>query len=500
MSNHFEILIRDAMIYDGTGAPGAVTDVAVQGERIARVGGVEGCTATREIDAGGLALAPGFIDVHTHDDFAAIADPAMGFKSRGGVTTCIVGNCGFGVAPFDAAQQMLGKLTPGLTPPHYDGHAGYAAVLEANPTGVNIGVLAGHGTMRLAAMGREDREASDRDMAVMKAALHEALDAGVFGFSSGLSYEPGRYSNTEELVELAKQMSAANGITGGIYATHLRDQGAELLPSVDEAIAIGERAGVGVQISHHKASGRENWGSVRESLLHIEAAQGRGVRVYADQYPYTAGSTMLEAVLLLGVFTDSGPNSTLQPEEVVIASAPGHPQWEGQSMATLSTSLALAPRAAAELIAEQAPGTTAILHMISEDDVRTVMSHPSTMIGSDGIPALGGRPHPRLYNSFARVLGHYARDEPVFDLTTAVHRMTGFSAATFALVERGLIREGYFADLVLFDAQAIIDRGTFDDPNQYPTGIREVFVNGRSAVRADAVTNERAGKVLRRSD
>lgn len=291
-------------------------------------------------------------------------------------------------------------------------------------------------------------------------------------------------------------MSDANGI----YATHLRDQGVDLLPSVDEAIEIGERGGVGVQISHHKASGRDNWGMVRESLQRLEAAQGRGVRVYADQYPYTAGSTMLEAVLLLGVFTESGANSTLQPGEVVIASAPGHPQWEGQSMATLSESLALAPRAAAELIAEQAPGATAILHMISEDDVRTVMSHPSTMIGSDGIPAAGGRPHPRLYNSFARVLGHYARDEKIFDLATAVYRMTGFSAATFSLADRGLIKEGFFADLVLFDEQAIIDRGTFDDPNQYPEGIREEFVNGRSAVRADAVTDERAGKVLRRSD
>ena len=351
MSSHFDLLIRGATVYDGSGASGAVADVAVDGEHIARIGTLDACSATREIVADGLALAPGFIDVHTHDDFAALANPDMGFKSRGGVTTCIVGNCGFGAAPFDAALQMLGKLTPGQTPPRYQGHAGYAGLLEASPTGVNIGVLAGHGTLRLAAMGRDDRDASDAEMTQMKAALHEALDAGVFGFSSGLAYEPGRYAGTDELVELANEMHSAHGI----YATHLRDQGASLVPSVDEAIAIGERAGVGVQISHHKASGRENWGMVSESLLRIEAAQSRGVRVYADQYPYTAGSTMLEAVLLNGVFTDSGPMASLGPAEVVVASAPGQPDWEGQSIEIISASLGLGPRQAAERVVEQVP-------------------------------------------------------------------------------------------------------------------------------------------------
>lgn len=190
MSNHFDVVIRNVRVYDGSGAPGVITDVGVEGERIVRTGDVAGVAASRKIDADGLALAPGFIDVHTHDDFAAVADPAMGFKSRGGVTTCIVGNCGFGAAPYDAAQQMLGKLTPGLAPPHYDGHAGYAALLEANPPGVNIGVLAGHGTMRLAAMGREQREAGDAEMAVMKSVLNEALDAGAFGFSAACPTSP----------------------------------------------------------------------------------------------------------------------------------------------------------------------------------------------------------------------------------------------------------------------------------------------------------------------
>jgi N-acyl-D-amino-acid deacylase len=496
MSNHFDVLIRGASVYDGTPAPPVLADVAIDGDRIARIGALDACTAAREINASDLALAPGFIDVHTHDDYAALANPDMGFKSRGGVTTCIVGNCGFGVAPFEAAQEMFGKLTPGFAAPNYRGHRGYANLLAAHPTGINIGVLAGHGTVRLASMGRDDRDATDREMAQMKAALGEALDAGVFGFSSGLSYEPGRYSSTDERVELASEMSAAHGL----YATHLRDQGADLLASVDEAIAIGERAGVGVQISHHKASGRENWGLVGESLLRIEAAQNRGVRVHADQYPYTAGSTMLEAVLLNGVFSGDGSMASLRANEVVIASAPGQPDWEGQSMQSLSATLGMAPRQAAERIVEVVPSATAILHMISEDDVRVVMRHPSTMIGSDGIPAQGGRPHPRLYNSFARVLGHYARDESVFDLSTAVHRMTGFSAEKFDLRDRGLIKEGSFADLVLFDARTIIDRGTFAEPNQYPDGIHEVFVNGRCAVRENVVTDERAGKVLRRSD
>lgn len=496
MTEIHDLLIRNALVYDGSGAAPYSADVGVDADRVAAIGCLDGSEGRLEIDAQGKALAPGFIDVHTHDDFAALAHPDMGFKSRGGVTTCIVGNCGFGAAPFAAAAQMLGALTPGMAVDPYEGHAGYAKCIEQQPTGINIGVLAGHGTLRMSAVGTDAREPSDQEMATMKSLLHEALDAGVLGLSSGLIYEPGRYAKTDELIDLASEMHG----TGALYATHMRDEGKGLTESVNEAIHIGAQAGVPVQISHHKASGRDNWGKVEASLKLIEAAQGRGESVHADQYPYTAGSTSLKAVLENGAFADgavSGFGSIL-PTDVVVASAADRPQWEGHSIARMSELLNLPPRLAAEQMLVECPGTTLVLHMMSEDDVQTVMRHPSTMIGSDGLPTLDGKPHPRLYNTFARVLGHYARDLKLFDLSTAIHRMTGFAADKFGLKGRGRIVEGALADMVLFDQSAIIDKGTFEDPNRYPVGITDVFVNGKAAVRKGALTEARAGRVLRR--
>ncbi len=498
MNKPYDVLIRNAQVYDGEGGPPANVDVAVESDRIARIGSLEGCVAKLQIEASGLALSPGFIDVHTHDDFAALLHPDMGFKSRGGVTTCIVGNCGFGAAPFSEAIDNLGTLVPSAGIAPYDGHAGYAAAVESSAPGVNIGVLAGHGTIRKAAVGSADRDLTDREMLEMKVYLREALDAGVFGISTGLSYDPGRYAKTDELVELVSVMRG----TGALYATHMRDEATGLVESVAEAIEIGARGGVGVQISHHKARGRESWGLVSESLKLIEAAQLRGEDVHADQYPYTAGSTSLKTVLENGAFAQdngTGAMRNVPPADVVIAFAPGHADWEGRSVAELSADLNQTPRAVAEIIVSQAPGTTVILHMMSEEDVQLVLRHPSTMIGSDGIPTLEGRPHPRLYNSFARVLGHYARDLGLFDLSTAIYRMCGFPARKFGLHDRGVVKEGAFADLVLFDAATVIDKGTFEDPNQYPAGIRQVFVNGRVAVREGEVQSARHGRVLRRA-
>ena len=253
MNKSYDVLIRNAQVYDGEGGQPTNVDVAVESDRIARIGSLDGCTAKLEVEASGLVLSPGFIDVHTHDDFAALLHPDMGFKSRGGVTTCIVGNCGFGAAPFSEAINNLGTLVPsaGIVP--YEGHAGYAAAVESSAPGVNIGVLAGHGTIRKAAVGSVDRDLTDREMSEMKEYLLEALDAGVFGISSGLSYDPGRYARTDELVELVSVMRG----TGALYATHMRDEATGLAESVAEALEIGARGGVGVQISHHKAHQEE---------------------------------------------------------------------------------------------------------------------------------------------------------------------------------------------------------------------------------------------------
>jgi N-acyl-D-amino-acid deacylase len=492
MAQH-DLVIRDALLFDGSGAAPARGDLAIEGGRIAALGTVAG-DSKRTLDAGGLAVAPGFIDVHTHDDFAVLKHPDMAFKVLGGVTTCIVGNCGFGPAPFREAWKMAAGFQSAGEIAGWDGHRGYLDRLERNPPSLNVAMLIGHGTVRLAAMAEPKHPApSAAEMQKMKALVQEGIDAGAVGLSTGLVYEPGRNAATDEIVELAKLMAGS----GALYATHMRDESLGLLDSVDEAIAIGERAGVAVQISHHKASGRKAWGMVTQSLGKIDAAQRRGLDVHADQYPYTAGSTILSAVVADGRF--GGGLGTLTADDVVIAAAKGHAEWEGKSIAVLAREMNLEPLAAAHCILEAVPGTTAVLHAMNEDDVRTVMKHPSTMIGSDGIPALDGRPHPRLYGTFARVLGRYARDLGLFSLEEAVYRMTGFPAAKFGFKDRGLLRAGFVADLVLFDPKTVIDVGTYEDPKHPPKGIAQVFVNGVAVVENARHTGARPGRVLRRA-
>lgn len=493
MAKQFDVVFREVEVYDGTGAAPVTADVAIEGDRIAALGSAPG-SARETVDGRGLALAPGFIDVHTHDDLAAVKHPDMAFKLQGGVTTCIVGNCGFGASPFDAAfgpGSVLGKAL-GSALEAWNGYRGYAETLERNPPGTNIGVLIGHGTARLAAMGNENRAPGPAEMAAMKATFREGLDAGALGFSSGLVYDPGRFAATDELIELASLLRG----TGALYATHMRDEGQGLLGAVREAIEIGEKAGIPVQISHHKASGRTAWGKVGESLKLIEAAQRRGLDVHADQYPYTAGSTILAAVFRDGKLR--GVVGDLLPSDVVVASSAQHPAWEGRTLAALADEMKCRPEDAAARVLAEDPAVTVILHAMCEDDVRTVMRHPSTMIGSDGIPTLKGKPHPRLYGTFARVLGRYARDEGLFSLAEGVHRMTGFAARKFGLRDRGVVKPGAVADLVLFDPRRIIDRGTFEDPHRTPDGIEAVYVNGVKAVAGGKPTDARAGRVLRR--
>jgi N-acyl-D-amino-acid deacylase len=483
-----DLIIRNASVYDGTGSAPEITDVAIEGERIAEIG-TPGA-AKEELDATGLAMAPGFIDVHTHDDFAAVLYPDMAFKVCGGVTTCVVGNCGMGAAPFRQAALLARAFHPGKELPDWGDYHGYFDTLDAQPPSVNVGVLVGHGSMRMAAMQRDTGVPSADQMAQMKAILAEGLDAGALGLSTGLIYDPGKYAATEELIELAATLP-----DGALYATHMRDEGTGLLTSIKEALRIGEGAGVPIQISHHKASGHDAWGLVNESLKLIDAARARGVDVDADQYPYTAGSTILSAVLA----KDVADMRSVRYEDIVIASTAGHSEWEGQSLIQLAALLELSPEETGQHVLATEPGATVILHSMDENDVQTVMRHPSTMIGSDGIPTLEGRPHPRLYGTFARVLGHYARDLGLFSLEEAVHRMTGLAAAKFGLTDRGEIRVNGYADLVLFDPARVIDVGTFEDPNHYPDGIAHVFVNGQHTVADGIHLGVKSGQALRRA-
>ncbi|HUA33464.1 MAG TPA: D-aminoacylase [Candidatus Binataceae bacterium] len=489
-----DLVIRGATIFDGAGNAPLTGDVGISGARIVEVGTIARQGA-REIDGRGLALAPGFIDVHSHDDFAVFATPEMDFKVMQGVTTDVVGNCGMAAAPGAVARSMFRSWHAGASIPDWDDYEGYLATIDRVPPSLNVAVLVGHGTLRLAAMEDETRAPHPHELDAMRHWLGAALDAGAVGLSTGLIYEPGRYAKTEEIVALAQEIA----VRGGLYASHMRDEAAGLLDSVRETITIGEQAGVPVQISHHKASGKENWGKVRESLALVDEARGRGIDVNSDQYPYCSGSTSLAAVLQNDAFGAGRGGIGLVPAEgVLFASMPKHPEREGRRLCDYCSEWGLSAAGAAErIVKEEGAGAVVVVDTMHEDDVRTVMRHPATMIGSDGI-ATGSRPHPRLYGTFARVLGRYTRDEKVLTLAEAIHRMTGMAATKFRLEDRGYIRPGYFADLVLFDPEKIADKGTYDSPREYPAGVNYVFVNGTAVVADGQHTGARPGRGLRR--
>ena len=491
----YDVVIRGGTVIDGTGAAGMRADVALSGDRIAAVGDIPDKGGV-ELDATGHAVAPGFIDVHSHDDLAVLLDPPMACKVMQGVTTDIVGNCGSGVIPFESGRERFRRMMPSADPPRWDSLAQYMARIDEAAPSCNVAVLMGHGTLRHGAMGAAQRPPAAAELDRMRAWVREGVEAGAVGLSTGLIYEPGRYARTEEIIELAREL----GADGGLYATHMRDESAGLLTAVAEAIRIGEEGGVPVQISHHKASGRSNWGAVEQSLGLIEAARGRGLDVTADQYPYTAGSTSLAAVIQNGAFRSDSPGGVghVSAADVLIASAPKRPDWEGVRLSELGRQFGLGDEDAARRVVEaEGEACFVIIFMMDERDVRRVMAHPTTMIGSDGVPA-GGKPHPRLYGCFPRVLGHYVREERVLDLPTAIHRMTGMPAAKFKLADRGVIRPGAFADLVVFDPARIADTATYEDPKRFPDGIRAVFVNGTAVARDGQHTGARPGRALRR--
>jgi N-acyl-D-amino-acid deacylase len=492
------LLIRGARIIDGTGAPSYLGDLAVRGDRISSLApaGSGPREADRVIEANGLALSPGFIDVHSHDDSAVVLDPDMAFKVTQGVTTEIVGNCGFGPAPHRLAAGFASNLYPGRTLPPWEGHAGYLARIDAEPPSLNVGALVGHGSVRAAAMGpKAKRPPTEDELEAMRDLIREGVDAGAVGLSSGLIYEPGLHADTAELVTLSRVLASA----GALYATHMRDESLRLLDSVSEAIRIGEEAGVAVQISHLKASGKLAFGLVRDALELIEAARGRGVDVTSDLYPYTAASTLLAAVVG-GLTGEADEGRLMAPKDVVLASCPHAPELEGKSFAELEQERGVpAADVARELLSVGGGKVWVVMHLMADEDVDTVMRHPTTMIGSDGIPTAAGKPHPRLYGTFPRVLGRYSRERGLLGLEEAVHRMTGFPTAKFGLGRRGILREGWQADLVLFDPATIGDAATYADPHRISRGITEVFVNGTTVVRDGRHTGARPGRAVRRS-
>ena len=435
--------------------------------------------------------------MHSHDDFHVLAEPDVTHNVLQGITTVIVGNCGFGAAPSAAAREQMKTIDAAVSDDGWDGYAGYLETIDHNPPSLNVAVLVGHHTIRRAAMGGVKKRSPDEDeLARMKAMVAEGMEAGAVGLSTGLVYEPGRYSSTAEVVALAIE----SGTRGGLYVSHMRNEGDGLLDAVRETLHIGEASGCGVEISHHKAVGEDNWGKVTKSLEMIERAQAEGRDVHADQYPYTARSTQLFALLQNGTFGSGsgGPMGRSSPSEVLICSAPGAPELEGRTLQSFVDEWDLPGEDAAQrLLDEVSPSILVAAFGMDEGDVRMVMAHASTMIGTDGLDR-GSKPHPRAWGTYPRILGKYVREEGVLSLADAVHKMSGMPARKFGLAGRGVIEPGAYADLVLFDPDTVIDRATYEESRVGPDGIPHVLVNGQFVVRDGRHTGARAGLALRR--
>ena len=485
-----DLIIRNARIIDGSGTPAYLGDVEVDDGRIRTIGSATG-HARREVDAQGMHLSPGFIDVHAHDDGAFIRHPGMAFKLSQGVTTCVCGNCGFSAIPAKPGVDQTaasGGILAGLQGSFTDLH-GYFDACLANKPAINNIMLVGHNTVRTLVMGFAQRTATPDELAQMRGKVSEAMAQGACGFSTGLIYRPGRWSDTAEVIELARAAQPFDAL----YTTHMRNEGDRLLEAVEETLLIGREAGVQAHISHHKSAGKSNWGKVGESLALVDAAKAAGQRVSLDVYPYTAGSgRMVEYFNLNNINRDFA-------SVVRIASCPAFREFEGRMLIDIAAERAVDVTEIVRLIltTESGDRTICIHFIIDEADIETNLRYPTMMVGSDGIPDLRGKPHPRLFGTFPRVLGEYVRKRGTLTLEDAVRRMTSISAQTFGLTERGSIKAGYWADLVLFDANQIIDTATYDQPQQEAAGIRLVVVNGQVALDNGQHTAIGAGKMLR---
>ena len=481
MALRCDLILRDATIIDGTGTARTRGDVGVRGDRIVGVGDLGAASADREVIATGKVVAPGFIDAHTHDDRAVLCGPAcMLCKMSQGVSTVVVGNCGISLSPVRMKQRPIPPLD--LLGDEswwtFGSFGEYADRLARDPSPVNTFAMIGHMSLRVEAMGGDtQRAATDKEAAHMRARLADCLAEGASGFSTGLYYPPNMMAPTDEVIAVAEALRAA----GGIYVSHMRDEAAHVLDSIDETVRIGEGAGVPVVISHHKCSMPENFGRSTETLALIERLRARH-KVDFDVYPYYAGSTVLM------------PDRVRADVPVKIAWSNPHPEMEGKMLADIARQWNMGLKEAAEKLLPAG----AILFQMDEADVQRIMQHPLSMIGSDGLPH-DRFPHPRLWGCFPKVLGHYARDLKLFSLETAVHKMTGRVAEVFGIVDRGVIREGAYADLVMFDPVTVRDRADFENPTLPAEGILETWINGQSAyVLGAGATEARAGRLVTR--
>ena len=523
----FDLVIRSGHVVDGTGSPWFAADVGIKGDVIAAVGPHLDVTGARVVDAAGLIVSPGFVDVHTHSDSGntavpydtieplvrddkqdIIGNPMAENDVRQGVTTVMGGPDGFGTSQVGAWLTKVAAARPAI----------------------NVGAFIGHGMVRKTVVGMDNRPATPQELGRMRELVASGMREGAFGLSTGLFYVPANYASTDEVVELAKVAAQL----GGVHQSHMREESVRVLDSVAETIAIGERGGLPTQVTHHKIIGKAMWGRSTDTLKLIDEARARGVDATLDVYPYTASNTSIQSGLLPQWAQDGGRDAMLarfkdetsrqrilndissairnergggDPANVVLASCGFDASLAGKSLADIlrERRRPVTIDQAADLVLEivQRGSCVGIYHSISEDDLVRIMKHPATMIASDaspGMPIFGkDAPHPRAYGTFARVLGVYVREKHVLTLEEAVRKMSAFPAQRMGIEDRGLIRPGLKADIAVFDAATVIDKATFEKPHQYAEGMRAVVVNGRVTLENGQMTGERAGRALRKN-
>lgn len=476
MTDQFDLIIRNATVIDGTRAPRFQADIAVKAGKIARIGKVKQ-KGKKEIDAAGKIAAPGFIDAHTHDDRLMLSSPEMAPKVSQGVTTVVAGNCGISLAPAPNGMRPPVPVPMDLL----DDEGGwfrfrtfkeYVQALKKKPAATNCALLVGHSLLRVQTMDDTSRTAARAEIKKMQDMVDEAMKAGAIGVSTGLYYEPARAALPEEVIEICRPLAKH----GGIYCTHMRDEGDRVVDSLEESFRTGRSLGVPVVISHHKVAGKANHGRSAETLPIIERAM-RSQKIGLDCYPYHASSTILSA--------SRAANAT----KVLVTWSKPHPEAAGMELGEIKKTLGLS-------VYELLPAG-AIYFSMDENDVQRILAFEQTMIGSDGLPH-DAAPHPRLWGTFPRVLGHYSRDLNLFPLETAVHKMTGLTAKTFGLADRGVLKPDHAADITIFDPK-VAETATFAKPIQEAKGIETVIVNGKIVWREGKPTGARPGKVLHRS-
>lgn len=530
----YDLLIRNAQLVDGTGGPVVAGELGIIGERIVAVGARLEGEAGAVFDAGGQVVTPGFIDAHTHDDLVVTRQGIAEPKVQQGITTLVVGNCGFGMAPVvpehtrDIQNYAAAVLGEDKQPWDWPTLGAWLEMLRARSLGQHTRALLGHTTLRVAAMGFAPRPATEQEVLTQEKLVAEAMQAGAAGLSLGLMYVPGMYTPAAELVRLARVV----GRYSGVVTSHMRGEGDQMLSSLDEMLALAEQAEVAVHISHLKVIGRRNWGSIERALERIAQARARGLSVTVDMYPYTAGSTTMTQLLPPWIL-EGGIEQTLSRlrdpavrRRVSQDFAHGLPGWENQvemlgwerivlsslqqeanralqglNMLEAATHLGLSPAEAFfHLLQAEHGRITIVVFSMDENDVDRVVQAPFAMIGSDGLPLHSGRPHPRLYGTFPRYIQHYVRELKSLTLPEAIQKITAFPATRFGIAERGVIAAGKIADLVIFDPADIRDRATYDQPQVTPDGITAVLVAGQPVVLQRQLQSARPGRLLTGSE